>query len=282
MNSGVQIRSRFSRKRPLFLQDGNKSSWERTGAPNAAPVSKGKRRSSMATAMILGSCLFIGLLFLVMYVTLTENLDNKSIIHVRVHSNEDSRGKQMRGAGVPKQGMGSSIESSSGGGGPSSSSSHLTMYGSHRVQPSMSNLPTWLQDYFKWHHNETQHGSKETKYIILPCLGSDKCGGFSDRLRTLPFFLLIASRTNRVLCIHWHRPFGLEDFFEPPEGGVDWRCPGEYIESVKGVRISGGQKNRHLMSFGVRKVPIVESAELAIKEMNEKFNEGAVDNISLL
>jgi len=182
----------------------------------------------------------------------------------------------------------------------SSNSHYLTMYGSHRVQSSMSRLPKWLHDYFKWHRHETQHKSKETKYIILPCLGSDKCGGFSDRLRTLPFFLLIASRTNRVLCIHWHEPFRLEDFFEPPpppppgtsssaitsaspedSGGVDWRCPAEYIESVKDVRISGGQKNRHLMSFGIRKVPVVESAELAIKDMNESFNEDTYISVAM-
>ena len=125
------------------------------------------------------------------------------------------------------------------------------MYGRHKVQASTERLPQWLQDYFAWHREATQHSGKTSKYIVLPCIGDDKCGGFSDRLWALPFMLLIASKLYRMFCIYWNRPFGLEDFFQPPEGGVDWRCPEEYIESVKDARHSGATKYKHYKKMPV-------------------------------
>jgi len=57
------------------------------------------------------------------------------------------------------------------------------------------------------------------------------CGGISDRLRPLPFYLLFASLAKRVVCIHWTRPFGLENYLTPPMYAagriVDWRCPAD-------------------------------------------------------
>ena len=110
-------------------------------------------------------------------------------------------------------------------------SAYLTMYGAHRVQPALDQLPKWLKDYFQWHSDQVQNANNNTKYLVATCLDRDKCGGFSDRIRPLPYMLLVASRVDRVLCIYWTKPFKLEAFMKPPEGGMDWRCPAD-IESV--------------------------------------------------
>ena len=69
--------------------------------------------------------------------------------------------------------------------------------------------------------------SDKIKYVVLLCLPHHTlCGGLSDRLRPLPFYLMVAHYTKRILCIYWEKPFGLEEFLQPiPEIGIDWRCP---------------------------------------------------------
>ena len=106
--------------------------------------------------------------------------------------------------------------------------SFLTMYGSHRALDSIKKLPAWLQNYIKWHRDQTQNASNHTKYVIITCMPKDGfCGGLSDRLRPLPFLLLFASQVPRVLCIHFLKPQSLENFLLPPSNGLDWRCPPE-------------------------------------------------------
>jgi hypothetical protein len=91
-------------------------------------------------------------------------------------------------------------------------------------------LPQWMTDYFDW-HNQTKSSLNEdnfndTKYIIMSCeKNHPSCGGISDRLKPLPFVVLVAARSKRLLLIHWIRPKSLEEFLIPPEGGVDWRAP---------------------------------------------------------
>ncbi len=125
-------------------------------------------------------------------------------------------------------------------------SAFLTMYGPHRVQSSMRNLPKWLQDYFVWwqekiqkHDNDNDNGSNsgndynDTKYFILSCTKNDsRCGGLSDRFRYLPSILLLGSLTQRVVCIYYEVPHPLESYFQPPHNGVDWRCPQHVKERV--------------------------------------------------
>lgn len=112
-------------------------------------------------------------------------------------------------------------------------STFLTMYGRHRFEQSYNSLPQWLQDYFTWHREQTTISSNknndDTKYAILVCLPNDTlCGGLSDRLRPLLFYLFIASQSNRILCIYWEKPFLLENYLRPvPDVGIDWRCPNE-------------------------------------------------------
>ena len=111
-------------------------------------------------------------------------------------------------------------------------SSYLAMYGEHRAQKSLLQLPKWLQDYFSWHRSQTETSSIESKYLVVTCLERDKCGGFSDRLRPLPFWLLLASKVDRVLCIYWARPFALDSLLQPLPSGIDWRCPKDFIDVV--------------------------------------------------
>ncbi len=104
----------------------------------------------------------------------------------------------------------------------------LTMYGRHRFHDSYRSLPKWLQEYFTWHRLQTTTNQTNTEYLVLTCLPKDDCGGLSDRFRALPFYLFVAKYTRRVLCIHWVKNFGLQEFLQPiPDVGIEWRCPAE-------------------------------------------------------
>ena len=108
----------------------------------------------------------------------------------------------------------------------SNSSTYLTMYGDHRVPSSLAALPMWLQEYIAWNQNErATKDPKDLKYLVMKCRKRERCGGFSDRLRPLPFYLLLAQKTNRVFCIYWERPMKLEHYLQVPKNGLDWRCP---------------------------------------------------------
>ena len=124
--------------------------------------------------------------------------------------------------------------------------SHLTMYGSHRAEESFALLPKWLWNYFEWHKQQTQNRTKDTNYIVSSCHGNRRWGGVSDRLRPLPFYLLYASLVKRVLCIHWIRPFGLENYLMPPVDSagrvVDWRCPADVPLDIADKNVEDPQR----------------------------------------
>ena len=42
-------------------------------------------------------------------------------------------------------------------------------------------------------------------------------------MRPLPYYILLAKLTNRVLLIKWSKPHDLSEFLVPPKGGLDWR-----------------------------------------------------------
>lgn len=91
-------------------------------------------------------------------------------------------------------------------------------------------IPEWMKNYFKWHSNIksqlNEHNYRSHKYLIMRCLRvDDKCGGASDRLQSLPWAILVANITNRILLIKWQRPADLEEFLVPPEGGLNWTVP---------------------------------------------------------
>ncbi len=171
----------------------------------------------------------------------------------------------------------------------------LTMYGKHRFQESFDALPRWLQDYFTWHRAQTSSLSSfssssaaanaNTKYVVLLCLPKDTlCGGLSDRLRPLPFYLFVAKHTNRVLCIYWEKPFGLEEFLQPiggtddndidGMGGIDWRCPNQVRELYDVNFEYNKQPNVKVYAFGYCKKNTVPFAPCVENDINALVDEG--------
>lgn len=104
---------------------------------------------------------------------------------------------------------------------------------------SRNHSPKWVKDYLDWHEEKKNNGFKDKslKFLILTCHRDMPCGGLSDRLRSLPYFLLAAYKTNRVLLIHWGR-YKLEDFLIPPSGGIDWRLPKNIVPKFPARQIS--------------------------------------------
>ena len=70
-------------------------------------------------------------------------------------------------------------------------------------------------------------GTKDIKFLVSRCFRQDMCGGASDRLQDMPYNLMIANQTQRVLLLRWEKPAPLETFLVPPEGGIDWTLPNE-------------------------------------------------------
>jgi len=100
------------------------------------------------------------------------------------------------------------------------------------VWESSSVLPAWMKEYFAWHHKErlllNETNWQTQKYLIMRCLNVDaKCGGASDRIKSIPFAVLLARSLNRILLIKWERPYPLEEFLVPPSsgGGLNWCVP---------------------------------------------------------
>lgn len=87
-----------------------------------------------------------------------------------------------------------------------------------------------MKRYFDWHRLEraklTRDNWTERRYLVLRCLRTDrKCGGASDRLNALPYLVMLANQTDRLLFITWSRPAPIEEFLVPPAGGLDWTIP---------------------------------------------------------
>jgi hypothetical protein len=157
----------------------------------------------------------------------------------------------------------------------------VSMYGQHRYQPSFDSLPKWLQDYFTWHRKQTS-SQPDTKYAVLTCLPEDKCGGLSDRLRALPFYLFVGKYTNRVVCIYWKKGFGLEEFLQPvhfdSDIGIEWRCPDEVNQYYDLKRSSGSQKKVPFVTLANprcsgRSASVAPCVEGDIKMMNDDRDE---------
>jgi hypothetical protein len=132
------------------------------------------------------------------------------------------------------------------------SDAFLTMYGQHRYQAAFDALPQWLQDYFSWHKEQTSKASSDIQYAIVTCLPEDDCGGVSDRLRPLLFYLFAAKQSNRVLCIHWAKHFRLEEYLQPISNvGIDWTCPREALNLYDLKRKVKEQSKVKLNKFGL-------------------------------
>jgi hypothetical protein len=99
-------------------------------------------------------------------------------------------------------------------------------------------LPEWMSTYAKWHARQRRQFDhdgdleEEVFFMVVVCLKGTQCGGVSDRIRSLPYWLVLAERTGRVLLIHWTKKYALEDFWMPPRnrgGGWDWTIPKHFL-----------------------------------------------------
>ena len=105
------------------------------------------------------------------------------------------------------------------------------------------NLPDWVKQYASWHKQqrkryleakrENSSSADDIRFLISRCLEHDTCGGASDRLQDMPWNLMLANQTNRVLLVRWEKPSQLEDYLVPPEDGIDWTVQGEMYEMLR-------------------------------------------------
>ena len=104
-------------------------------------------------------------------------------------------------------------------------------------------LPDWVKHYVHWHKEQrarfleakrnNSSSADDVKFLIFRCFKYDVCGGASDRLQALPYKMMIANQTNRVLLVIWEKPEQLETFLIPPEDGIDWSMRGELYDLLK-------------------------------------------------
>ena len=72
------------------------------------------------------------------------------------------------------------------------------------LQRSLQIIPPWMTEYFQWHHEQRTKLLQRNKasidnlrYLVFRCWEGDKCGGLSDRMKPMPYFVMIAALTNR-------------------------------------------------------------------------------------
>ena len=97
-----------------------------------------------------------------------------------------------------------------------SSSSHAT------------DLPQWLSSYLEWHNKVRSDPAVFAQARVL--IVDAGAGGLGDRLKHLPYYMLLASKHSRVLLIHWNKDCGIEEFFQP--NVIDWRTPPHLLDSA--------------------------------------------------
>lgn len=122
-----------------------------------------------------------------------------------------------------------------------------------RQEPNLSVLPRWLREYFSWHKQALEilksNHSKwiQYKYLVVRCLKVDhKCGGASDRLKSIPLALLLASQYKRLLFVEWEKPAQLTEFLEPV--ALDWRIPKWLIGTERKISFLTFQRSPTILS----------------------------------
>ena len=120
-------------------------------------------------------------------------------------------------------------------------------------------LPTWVKQYAKWHKEQRTYyldakrnneSTSHIKFLISRCLTNDKCGGASDRLQDMPYNMMLANRTNRVLLVRWEKPASLEHYLIPPiDGPIDWTIQDEmntYLKDESDWHLRGNEEDVNL------------------------------------
>ena len=92
----------------------------------------------------------------------------------------------------------------------------------------------WLDNYIRWHNavRSNPESFEKAKVLIVDDGSTGRIGGgLGDRLKSLPYYLWLASKHERVLLIQWFTKCGIEEFFQP--NLFDWRAPPSlYASSV--------------------------------------------------
>jgi hypothetical protein len=104
----------------------------------------------------------------------------------------------------------------------------------------------------------TQWNFDQNKFLILRCTSKErKCGGLADRLKSLPFFIALAAKSNRIFLIRWDRPAKLEEFLIPNE--INWSVPEWMIEKINQGNVSTSMRNfgTALLASSDREIPVV-------------------------
>ena len=106
--------------------------------------------------------------------------------------------------------------------------------------PSLFPLPDWMEAFFRSQPRKTHLQSLSDpgkQFIVMTCHKhsvdrQEECGGFSDRMALLPYFVWLANQTQRMLLIKYTKPHALEEYLVPsnPEN-FDWRVPDGFFES---------------------------------------------------
>lgn len=124
-------------------------------------------------------------------------------------------------------------------------------------------LPQWVKEYVEWHAMQRQRYLKairnnstppdDIRFLISRCLANDKCGGASDRLQDMPYNIMLANQTNRVLLIKWEKPARLEHYLIPPEGGIDWTIPDGMFKHGDDWHLRGNETGPHQIVSTIRR-----------------------------
>ncbi len=126
------------------------------------------------------------------------------------------------------------------------------------LERSKTIIPEWMANYVNWHQEQRRildnnkisndTTTDDMKFMVIRCIENQKCGGLSDRMSPLPFYLMVANLTQRVLLFHWTKPPHLEHFLLPPENGIDWRLEGTPV-TIQEVRNNTNYVSGHASSL---------------------------------
>jgi hypothetical protein len=135
-------------------------------------------------------------------------------------------------------------------------------------------LPDWVKNYVEWHKRQRKqyfddmrtNATSDVRFLISRCLQHDQCGGASDRLQDMPYNIMLANQTNRVLLVRWEKPARLENFLIPPQGGgIDWSVPDDmFPEGEKNWHLRGKEDSEHKIVSTIRRdsaAPIFKAYE---------------------
>lgn len=143
-------------------------------------------------------------------------------------------------------------------------------------------LPEWVKQYTEWHARQRQRyieairnnsaPPEDIRFLISRCLTNDHCGGASDRLQDMPYNIMLANQTNRVLLIKWEKPARLEHYLIPPDGGINWTIPDSMFQDGDDWHLKGKEGSAHRIVSTIRRdsaAPIFRKYE--VEELGHKM-----------